>query len=53
MKLKTIVIYLKLGNPKIIMPKEREPQILGKKKIDLNCVFAPFCFLSPSKQTIF
>lgn len=32
MNLKTIVIDLKLGNLKIIMPKGREPQILEKKK---------------------
>ncbi|MGL4618046.1 hypothetical protein [Chroococcidiopsis sp.] len=32
MNLKIIVIDLKLGNLKIIMPKEREPQILGKKQ---------------------
>ncbi|AFY88330.1 MAG: hypothetical protein CLLPBCKN_001242 [Chroococcidiopsis cubana SAG 39.79] len=32
MNLKIIVVDLKLGNLKRIMPKGREPQILGKKK---------------------
>lgn len=36
MNLKIIVIDLKLAPLKIIMPKEREPQVLGQQKIDLN-----------------